>query len=344
LKKKEENTKHNPTETEIPKILNRRTALLKFAGVSTAFAAAAEFLAPNKALAANWTKILSASGPANTWRKLNPVINNIGMSSVACGYFHSIALRSDGLVFGCGEGWAGQLGDNTSTSRRTYIQATGFSNAVAVAGGGSGYSIALRSDGLVFASGRNSYGQLGDNTTTNRSTYIQATGISNAVAVAGGVDHSIALRSDGLVFACGRNGDGRLGDNSSTSRSAYVQATGISNAVAVAAGFRHSIALRSDGLVFACGYNLFFGGLGDNSTTNRSTYVQATGISNAVAVAGGDWYSIALRSDGLVFGCGDGGSGQLGDNSNTSKLTYIQAMGISNAVAVACGQRHSIAL
>jgi alpha-tubulin suppressor-like RCC1 family protein len=79
--------------------------------------------------------------------------------------------------------------------------------------------------------------------------------------------------------------------------------------------------------VFACGYNLY-GGLGINSTLSRSTYVQVTGISNAVAVAAGASDALALRADGLVFAVGRNSFGGLGINSTAHQSTYVQVTGI----------------
>ena len=140
--------------------------------------------------------------------------------------------------------------------------------------GGRDHSVALRSDGLVFACGYNVYGQLGNNSVLNKSSYVQAVGVSNMSALAAGWFHSLALRSDGLVFACGNNLKGELGINSTVNKSTYVQTVGISNVVALAGGYHLNLALRIDGLVFACGYNLY-GQLGDNSIVYKSTYVQA---------------------------------------------------------------------
>ena len=86
------------------------------------------------------------------------------------------------------------------------------------------FTIALRSDGLVFGTGTNTNGQLGDNTVTSRLTFVQAIGISNAIAVAAGQYHSVALRSDGLVFTTGDNTEGALGINSTLGKSTFVQA------------------------------------------------------------------------------------------------------------------------
>jgi hypothetical protein len=172
----------------------QRRQLLRFAGVSAAFAAAAEFLTPNKAEAATWQKLGVATVIASKARL--PFRNGKIRNTIASGSSLCIALRSDGLVFACGYNNEGQLGDNTTTSKRTYVQATGISNAVAVANGSS------------------------------RMTYVQATGISNAVAVAGN-NQSIALRSDGLVFGCGSNNNGQLGNGTTGNIWTYIRATGI---------------------------------------------------------------------------------------------------------------------
>lgn len=66
------------------------------------------------------------------------------------------------------------------------------------------------------------------------------------------------------------------------------------------------------------------GALGLNDTLNRSTYVQATGISNCVAMAAGDGSILAMRSDGLVFACGYIGPGLVGDGSPVTRSTFVE--------------------
>ena len=93
---------------------------------------------------------------------------------------------------------------------------------------GAKHSVALRSDGTVWAWGGNSKGELGDGTTLQRNTPGQVSGLSDVTAVATGVSHTMALKSDGTVWAWGNNHDGQLGDNTTTQQLTPVQVSGLS--------------------------------------------------------------------------------------------------------------------
>src|SRR5207245_9615050 len=98
----------------------------------------------------------------------------------------------------------GQLGNGTKTGYRAHsnvpVQVWGLTGAVAVAGGVS-HSLAMRSDGTVWAWGRNGFGQLGDGTTTGRNVPVRVSGLRGAAAVAGGGHRRLAVRSVGTVAA-----------------------------------------------------------------------------------------------------------------------------------------------
>jgi alpha-tubulin suppressor-like RCC1 family protein len=185
----------------------------------------------------------------------------------------------------------GQLGDNTSTNhlRPMPVTTTGAlagKTVVAVAAGGS-HSLALCSDGAVAAWGWNYFGQIGDNTTTNRLVPVAVNTAPGSalygrvvVAIAAGGNHSLALCSDGTVVAWGRNTSGQLGDDSTSQRSvpvavnaAFGSALHGKTVVAISGGGGHSMALCADGTVAAWGYNAD-GELGDNS--NSATTPEAT--------------------------------------------------------------------
>ena len=205
------------------------------------------------------------------------------------------------------------------------------------------YSLALRQDGTVWASGSNSYGQLGDGTTTLRVSPVQVSGLTGVTAVSALRYHSLALREDGTVWAWGTNAAGQLGDGTTTQRLLPIQVPTLTNITAIAASALHSLALRSDGTVWGWGTN-GLGQLGDGTTTQRLLPVQANGLTNVTAIAVGHGHSLALRSDGTVWAWGTNSNGQLGDGSVTRRLLPVQVPNLTGITMVAAGWRHSLAL
>lgn len=117
------------------------------------------------------------------------------------------ALHAQPIVYAWGNNGLGQLGDGTVTSRShpggvlAPQEASMFTGARAIAVGGA-HSMAVRQDGTVWAWGNNTSGELGDGTTTNRTTPVQVLG-PGVIAVSAGTMHTLALRSDGTVWAWG---------------------------------------------------------------------------------------------------------------------------------------------
>jgi len=119
---------------------------------------------------------------------------------------HTISLKEDGIVWAWGCNLTGQLGDGTNVSRWLPLSMTGLTNVVAIStGGSSGFSLALNTNGTVRAWGVNANGQVGDGTTTTRTSPVPVTGLSNVVAVATGANNSLALLADGTARAWGQN-------------------------------------------------------------------------------------------------------------------------------------------
>jgi alpha-tubulin suppressor-like RCC1 family protein len=146
---------------------------------------------------------------------------------------------------------------------------SGLSNVIAIAAGDT-HTVALKSDGTVWTWGDNSFGQLGDGTTTLRTTPVQVSGLGNVLAIAAGVWHTVALKSDGSVWVWGDNNSGQLGNGTADTSPHPTpnQASGLSSIIAIEAGEHHVVALKSDGTVWTWGNN-GLGQLGDGTTTNR---------------------------------------------------------------------------
>lgn len=167
----------------------------------------------------------------------------------------------------------------------------------------------------IWTWGRNTYGQLGDGTTTNQYTPIEApTMVSDVVGIAAGYYQSYILKADGAVWAWERNNFGQIGDGTTTDRPAPVQVLGIGDVTDIAAGSYLMLAIKSDNTVWSWGLNNF-GQLGDGTTASRSVPAQVSGLTDIIAVSGGGVHSLALKSDGTVWAWGYNSEGQLGDGT-----------------------------
>jgi alpha-tubulin suppressor-like RCC1 family protein len=274
--------------------------------------------------------------------------------AVVAGVNHTVALKADGSVWAWGSNASGQVGDGTSgTNRLTPVQVGTSGNwltgVVAVAAG-ERHTLALKADGSVWSWGFNSSGQLGDNSTTQRTLPVQVGTAGNwltgVVAIAAGANHSIALKSNGTVYAWGSNSSGQIGDGTSgNTRLTPVQVSGLTTATSVAAGQAHSMALKTDATVVAWGLNNN-GQLGDGTTTTRPTPVAVASLSGIATIGAGSSHSVAIRGMSsaarTLWTWGSNSVGQLGDGTFLQRTLPVRTM--SGAVEARGGDRQTLVL
>ena len=189
------------------------------------------------------------------------------------------------------------------------------------------HTVIAKADGTVWGAGAAAGGKLGNGGTSgNAQTPVQATGVTNAIAVATGTNHTLVLKSDGTVWGYGANDSGQLGIGNTANQWTAVQVVGLTGIVAIAAGHSSSYALQTDGAgsgtLWSWGRN-HLGQLGDGSTLERHTPTKVIGIGNAVAISAapsGD-FAIALQADGRIAAWGHNDWGQLGQGDLVDRTT-----------------------
>ncbi len=143
----------------------------------------------------------------------------------------------------------GQIGDNSNslTDRSSPVSVVGGFTDWCQASAGRHHSVAVRSLGSSWAWGRNQFGQLGDNTTTNQSSPVSVVGgFTNWCQVSAGGSHNVAVRTVGSAWAWGSNTSGGLGDNTATNQSSPVSVVGgFTDWYQVSAGANSSAALNA---------------------------------------------------------------------------------------------------
>jgi alpha-tubulin suppressor-like RCC1 family protein len=239
-----------------------------------------------------------------------------GIVQVEAGGFHAAALAADGTVWTWGGNDHGGLGYPTpgGASSPTPHQVPGLSGVTQVAAG-QDFTVALRSGGFVSTWGANGLGQLGDGTTTDRTTPARNLTGYGITQVSAGRYHALALRP-GSVWAWGANNYGQLGNGSAVVYSAtpVLVSRFTQNATQIVAGWYHAFAVDPDGSLWAWGSNNSGAlGLGTAGPQPVGTPQKVPGLAGVTQLAAGNETSMALRSDGTLLAWGFEGDGLRGD-------------------------------
>ncbi len=221
----------------------------------------------------------------------------IGVTAIAGGDSHTIALKSDGTVWTWGDNGYGQLGNASTTNSTAPVQVSqlsGLTSVTAIAGGDT-QTIALKTDGTVWTWGDNGQGQLGNASTTSSTIPVQVSqlsGLTSVIAIASQPSgHTIALKIDGTVWTWGNNVYGQLGDGTTTNRNTPVQVGGLTGVTAIAGGELHTIAIgpfttctSTNATVSSCQVTSIPAGQSGSFTPQQAVSIGLTGVTGSANI------------------------------------------------------------
>lgn len=304
-------------------------------------------LAPARALAADGT--ITGVSPSTVHTSGGDTITlsgtNFGsIAQVASNFQHSLVVTESGTVYAWGSGAQGKLGngDTADSSVPVAVDASGVMSGKTIVGiaAGAHHSLALASDGTVFAWGDNVFGQLGDGSGVDSSVPVVVAVVDDIVQVAASAWTSYALAADGTIYSWGLGDVGQLGNNTTSNSLSPVEATtsGVGAEldgkqviqIAGATGDDFVSVLTSEGTVHSWGANS--AGQRGTGVVGGSQLVPSAAAGGAIAgkqitqIATGAYHVVALDDEGKVYAWGDNERGQLGEGTQTDSPTPLEML------------------
>jgi alpha-tubulin suppressor-like RCC1 family protein len=289
---------------------------------------------------------LGTSGVPTVVTTPTPVASLPAVKAIATGIGHSLALDLDGQVWAWGQNASGQVGLGSAVGTVPMpTKVPGLTGIQRIAASGN-YSLALDSDGQVWAWGQNTSGQVGTGTPSIAVPLpVRVTGLPAIRAIAAGLNHVLALDTAGGVWAWGQNTSGQVGTGAtSTTVLTPTRMASLPRARAIAAGAGHSLVLEEpSGNVWAWGQNNF-GQVGGLGTASILVPALVSGMSGATSIVAGHYFSMAILGNGSVKTWGQNTSGQLGNGTTETSPESVEVTDLGDAKAIAAGAQHALTL
>ena len=287
-------------------------------------------------------------GQGDTTPRSSPIQVGIETSwksiSIAA-YGNSVGvINNKGFLFAWGDNTSGQLGAQ-DRQHRSYPQGIGtitdFWNQLSF---NESTSYAIKTDGTLWAWGRNSNGELGNGINIlPRSSPVQIGSLTNWKQISGGGAAALAVKTDGTLWGWGANGSGQLGLGNTLNRSSPTQVGALTDWQYVAGGFYHAAAIKTDGTLWTWGFNTY-GQLGHNDRTSRSSPVQVGTLTNWKTVVCGQHHTIALKTDGTLWSWGYNNNGQLGQGNQVNRSSPLQIGALNTWRTISSSQSSAMAI
>lgn len=264
-------------------------------------------------------------------------------SHVAPGWFHNVAIQTDGTLWAWGRNNFGQLGDGSNIDRTSPVQ-IGADNDWIFTDSGDYHSIAVKSDGTLWAWGQNDSGQLGDGTFTNRNAPTKIGTDSDWHTVSLGTKFTLALKINGELWGWGQTGSNQLGTgNSALNQNVPVHVGTAVGWQHVTAGANFGLAIKENGTLWGWGDHNN-AALANGQITGSTLHPTQTGIAtNWAALATGNTTTLALKAGHTLWSWGGNTFGALGTGaaSNDPSESPVQVGNDADWNYISMGRYHS---
>jgi alpha-tubulin suppressor-like RCC1 family protein len=276
----------------------------------------------------------------------SPGVGKGEWKAVACGSWHTLALKQNGTLWAWGLNDYGELGQGTidGAAHATPTEVGHAHDWVAVTAG-NGDTLALQKDGTLWAWGNNSIwgGNLGLGDQNDRYSPTEVGHTHNWTAVSCGYEHTLALKKNGTLWSWGPNWWGGLGTGSTNQVLVPTEVGSASDWAAISGGGDFTLALKKDGTLWACGSNIY-GNLGFGDTADRHSPTEVGSSRDWAAISAGIGYAMAIKKDGTLWAWGNNSFGELGLGDTAERHSPTQVGSASDWAAISCLGHHTLAL
>ncbi|MCL9809912.1 T9SS type A sorting domain-containing protein [Flavobacterium luminosum] len=264
---------------------------------------------------------------------------------VSTGGVHTIGLKDGGTLWSWGRNNQGQLGtgENTTITNKIPKQIGTESNWVKISAGNA-HNLAIKTDGTLWAWGRNLDGQVGVGTSTSYFNFPQQIGSdTDWEFISAGDEFSLAIKKNGTLWAWGDNAFGQLGDNSTSDKNTPIQIGIATDWSFVSAGTEHSLGINKNGELWAWGKNSS-ARFGINTPSYSHVPIRIGSDTDWSVVLASREHGVGLKTNGTFWTWGSNATGQLGDGTTSPKTSPINIVAFNEATAIAKGHQHTLVI
>lgn len=232
-------------------------------------------------------------------------------SKISAGNAHNLAIKTDGTLWAWGRNSDGQIGMGSNASSFNTPQQIGTDTDWAFISAGDEFSLAIKTNGTLWAWGDNFFGQLGDTSTDDRNAPVQIGLATNWSIVSAGTQHALGLKTNGELWAWGTNNTARFSSTLPSFSYVPIQMGTDTDWSKVVAARDHGVALKTNGTFWTWGSNAT-GQLGDGTTVDKTSPINIASLNGALKIAKGHQHTLVIKNDGTIWSWGGNATGQLG--------------------------------